>query len=203
MSRCLKMLGMVIFLSLLVVPGFSQMRGTGVYIGAAFYHSPEENINSGIGSSLGLIVPLNPRVSLAAEWKYVQYSVGKQEDGFLKGSLSVTPLLVALRYKLIENSLVAPYVFGGAGWFFARFNPEARLDEDEAQVLKQGPKSGLGFYGGVGILYQASPAVALYGEGLYLYRQTDVQTTYLSGSTEMFPVNLSAFSAVLGIRFIF
>lgn len=203
MHRYLRSVCVIICLSVLAVPGFSQIRGAGAYIGAAFYHSPEENINSGIGSSLGLIIPLNPRVFLTAEWKYVQYSVDRQEGGFLKGSLSVTPLLVALQYKLVENSFLVPYVFGGGGWFFFSFNPEARQDEGDVQVVKQEPKSGLGFYGGLGVIYRASPAVALFGEGLYLHRQTDVQTTYISGSQETFPLKMSAFSAVLGIRFIF
>ena len=106
-------------------------------------------------------------------------------------------------YNFADQVPIVPYVFGGAGWFFASFNANERQSIDEATVVKQDPKGGPGLYGGMGVSYRASPSLALYAEALYLYRKTEVETVYLFGPPETFPANLSSLSLQIGIRYFY
>jgi hypothetical protein len=203
MKKTAAILGVLLGVILIASPGFAQMRGGGFLLAAAYYIPVEEGINNGYGSTIGFVLPIRHRVQLALEWKYSQHSVTKQEDGFLSGRLYVTPLLISIRYDFADQVSVVPYVFGGLGWFFASFNADERQSIDEARVVKQDPKGGLGLYGGVGVNYRASPSLVFYGEALYLFRNTDVDTVYLLAPPDTFSANLSSLSLQLGIRYFY
>ncbi len=203
MKKSLSITAVLIGLLLISVPGFAQLRGAGFLLAASYYIPSESSINNGYGSTIGFILPVRPRLSIALEWKYGQYSVDKSEDGLLSGDLYVTPLLLCIRYSFVDEATVVPYVFGGGGWFFATFNAHERQSIDEATVVKQEPKGGLGLYGGLGAYFRISNNLALYGEGMYLLRNTDVETVFLFRPSETFSVNLSALSLQVGIRYFY
>jgi hypothetical protein len=203
MKKVPAILCMLLGVVLISSPGLAQLRGGGFLLAAAYYIPVEDSIGNGYGSTIGFVLPLRNRVQVALEWKYSQHSVTKQEDGFLAGRLVVTPLLLSIRYKFADQVSVVPYVFGGFGWFFASFNADERQSSDEATIVKQEPKGGLGLYGGMGVHYRASPSLAFYGEALYLFRNTNVETVYLGGPSESFSVNLSSLSLQIGIRYFY
>jgi opacity protein-like surface antigen len=203
MKKTAVILSVMLGIVLIASPGFAQLRGGGFLLAASYYIPVEEGISNGYGSTIGFVLPVRPRVQLALEWKYAQHSVTKQENGFLTGRLYVTPLLLSIRYSFADRVTVVPYVFGGLGWFFASFNADERQSIDEATVVKQDPKGGLGLYGGMGLNYRASPSLAIYAEALYLYRDTKVETVYLFDPPETFSVNLSSLSLQIGIRYFY
>lgn len=203
MKKTAVILSVLLGVVLIAGPGFAQLRGGGFLLAASYYIPAAENISNGYGSTIGFVLPVRNRIQLALEWKYAQHSVTKVEGGFLSGRLYVTPLLLSVRYKFADQVPIVPYVFGGLGWFFASFNAEARQSIDEATVVKQEPKGGLGLYGGMGVHYRASPSLAFYGEALYLFRNTEVETVYLFDPPETFSVNLSSLSLQIGIRYFY
>ena len=203
MKRTAVILSMLFCVALIANPGFAQLRGGGFLLAAAYYIPVEEGIGNGYGSTIGFVLPVRHRVQVALEWKYSQHSVTKLDDGFLSGRLYVTPLLLSIRYSFADQVSVVPYVYGGVGWFFASFNADERQSIDEATVVKQEPKDGLGLYGGIGVNYRASPSLALYAEALYLYRNTEVETVYLLGPSDTFSANLSSLSLQIGIRYFY
>lgn len=203
MKKILSIAAVMIGLVLISTLSFAQLRGSGFLLAASYYIPSESSINNGYGSTIGFLLPVRPRLSISLEWKYGQYSVDKNDEGLLNGDLYVTPLLLCIRYDFIEESMVVPYLFGGGGWFFAAFNAQERQSIDESAVIKQDPKGGLGFYGGVGAYFRISHNLAFFGEGMYILRNTDVETVFISGLPETFSLNLSALSLQVGIRYFY
>ncbi len=205
MRKNLRLTAVILGVILLSVPSFSQLRGAGLTVGAAYYWPTEDNIKDGYGSNIGFALPFRERATLVLDWKYSQFTVDKQAGGFLNGKLYVTPILVGFQYKMIMRGNFIPYFVGGMGWFFSSYSLDARASEDEANVVSQDPKNGLGLYGGIGANLKVSRNLAFYVEGIYLYRRTDVETRYLEPLTPptIFEANLSSLSAIVGIRYFY
>lgn len=188
---------------LISIPSSAQLRGSGFLLAASYSIPSESSINNGFGSTIGFLLPVSHRLSISLEWKYGHYSVDKNEEGFLNGDLYVTPLLLCLRYDFVDEAPVVPYLFGGGGWFFATFNAQEQQSIDESAVIKQEPKGGLGLFGGLGVYFRISNNLALYGEGMYLLRNTDMETVFISSPAEAFSVNLSALNLQVGNRYFY
>jgi opacity protein-like surface antigen len=203
MKKIAVILSVLLGVVLIASPGFAQLRGGGFLLAFSYYVPTAENVSNGYGSTIGFVLPVRNRLQLALEWKYAQHSVTKVEGGFLNGDLYVTPLLLSARYKFVDEANFVPYVFGGLGWFFSHFNALERQSIDEATVVKQDPKDGLGLYGGLGAYFRVSKSLAFYGEALYLYRTTKVETVYLLGPSETFSVDLSSLSVQVGLRYFY
>lgn len=203
MRKSTRLTALFLGIVLISLPSFSQLRGAGVTLGGTYYWPSEDNIKAGYGSNIGFAYPFRQRAVLVFDWKYAQYSVDKQDGGFLDGNLYVTPLLLGFQYKILLEGRVIPYFVGGMGWFFSSYSLAARTSEDEFNIVSQDPKNGMGLYGGVGINLRMSRSFAVYAEGIYLYRRTDVETRYLEPLTPptSFEVNLSSLCAIVGIRF--
>ena len=65
---------------LLSVPSFSQLRGAGLTIGAAYYWPSEDNIKDGYGSNIGFAIPFRERATLVLDWKYSQFTVDSPQS---------------------------------------------------------------------------------------------------------------------------
>lgn len=205
MRKSLTLAAIVLGVIILSVPSFSQLRGAGLTVGGAYYWPSEDNIQAGYGSNIGFALPFRERATLVLDWKYSQFTVDKKEGTFFNGKLYVTPILVGFQYKMLLRGSVIPYFVGGMGWFFSSYSLDARSSEDEANVVAQDPKNGLGLYGGIGLNMRLSRNLAIYAEGIYLYRRTDVETRYLEPLTPptIFEANLSSLSAIVGIRYFY
>ncbi len=202
MKKTLSITAVVI--GLLLTPNLESAQMRGGFLLAGAYNVPSDsNIQNGYGSTIGFLLPIRPRLSISLEWKYGQYSVNNNDEGLLNGDLYVTPFLLCLRYEFLDEAVVVPYLLGGGGWFFTTFNAQERQSIDDSSIIKQDPKGGLGLYGGLGAAFRISPNLAFYVEGMYLLRNTDVETIFISGPPETFSLNLSALSLQLGIRYLY
>ncbi len=202
MSRILRLTLIALLFLGTALEGWAQRQKLGFFINAAGYFPTQDNINNGLGSGVGAVFYATPKISVSLEWKYVRSSVDKVEEGFLKGTLYITPLLASVRYTLNTETPFTPYLFLGGGLFFGNF----ALDEDQSQenpdVRKQKINNGLGFYGGVGSEYKLNEKLSLYIEGLYMIRNADAQTIYVDNSpAATFRVNLNSFSLLIGINY--
>jgi outer membrane protein W len=188
-------------LVLVSIPGYSQRSS--FFFNLDYYSPTESNINSGYGSGLGATFMLSRNFVFSLEFKYGRYSVDKVEGGILNGSLTTTPILGSLQYHFMPGASFSPYLFGGIGIIFSSFRPDERESLPEATITKQDVKDGLGFYGGLGADISASDRLKVYLEGYYLYRKTDVETSYLTGGSETFDINLSHLGLLIGIKYYF
>jgi outer membrane protein W len=194
-----------IFLWLLISSSssvFAQTGRLGFFINAAGFFPQQKNIKDGFGSGIGVILHFNPRISVSLEWKYSQLRIGKEEDKFLDGKLTMTPLVASFQYHLSTRESFYPYVFAGGGLFFNSFRLNKQINLQETNIRKQNVKNGLGFYGGIGTSFKLKESLFVFIEGLYLLRTTDGQTLYLDdSSTTSFRVNLSSLSVLIGLKY--
>jgi outer membrane protein W len=192
---------LILCLLLASIPSYSQRSS--FFFNLDFFSPVENNINTGYGSGLGATFRVNRNVVFSLEFKYGRYSVEKVEGGFLKGSLTTTPILGSLQYHFMPDSAFSPYVFGGLGIAFSSFRPDERESIPEANITKQDVKDGIGFQGGLGANIRITERLRVYLEGYYLYRKTDVETSFLTGGSETFKVNLSHLGILIGLKYYF
>jgi outer membrane protein W len=188
-------------LILVSLPSYSQRSN--FFFNLDFFSPAENNINTGYGSGLGATFMVTRNIFFSLEFKYGQYSVDKVENGFLGGSLTVTPILGSLQYYFMPGASFSPYIFGGIGLVFSSFRPNERESAPEANITKQDVKDGLGFLGGLGGDIRILERLRVYLEGYYLYRKTDVETHFLTGGSETFKANLSHLGMLIGIKYYF
>jgi len=192
---------LILCLILVSIPGFSQRSS--FFFNLDFYSPVEANINTGYGSGLGATFMLTRNVVFSLEFKYGRYSVDKVEGGFLNGTLNMTPILGSLQYHFMPGASFSPYIFGGIGLVFSSFQPNERESGPEANITKQDVKDGLGFLGGLGGDIRVTERLKVYLEGYYLYRKTEVETSFLTGGSETFKANLSHLGILIGIKYYF
>jgi opacity protein-like surface antigen len=180
---------------------FSYGPGNTFFFGPTAYIPSESQIKTGYGSGLGTTLMLNRNTVFSIEFKYGRFSVDAEEGKFLAGDLTLTPIVANVQYYFNAEANFSPYVFGGLSFVFTSFNAEARQTEEEAVITRQEPRNGLGFQAGLGASYNFSEQVAIYFEGYYQYRNTEVEVTLLSGATSQFDSNLSHLGLTIGIRY--
>jgi hypothetical protein len=85
------------------------------------------------------------------------------------GTITISPIFFSLVYEFPPNEFCVPYVFGGAGFAFAKSKglsstalPEAKLSEDV--------RSGLGLYLGAGARISLSDSLCFLTEASYFRR---------------------------------
>jgi len=204
MSRCLKLVFTIVFLMALSSNGFAQRYRVGFFLNAAGFFPAQKNIENGFGSGLGAIFNINQHVSFSFEWKYSRFSVAKKEGEFLKGTLTMTPLLASIHYKFKTGTIFSPYIFGGGGVFFNTISVDERVSPEDQNVKKQEIKNGLGFFGGFGSSFKINQRISLYIESLYLIREAKVETVFIDNSPRnTFNVNLRAFSVLIGLEYFY
>jgi opacity protein-like surface antigen len=206
MRRYLKFSPLLLCL-LLTVNGFAQgMRGGILFAGASLYFPVEENIAIGYGSSLGSSFHLTRNVSILFRWDYGRYDVEREEGKLLNGKLFITPLSLSFKYSFIDNPSFSAYAFMGAGIIFSSFQIGERETPEDADVIEQDIKNGIGLHVGLGSLFRLTDRLAIYAEGVYLRRKTDVTTTsrtLLGTSSVEFSQNLDSYNVIVGLRYFF
>jgi hypothetical protein len=122
----------------------------------------------------------------------------------LEGTLTITPLLASIHYNLRMSKAFSPYVFAGGGLFFSSFRLDRQGAPEGVNVRKQEIKTGIGFYGGIGSTLKLTERLSLFFKGLYLGKTADAETLYFDNSpATTFRVNLSSFSALIGLDYFY
>jgi opacity protein-like surface antigen len=206
MRRYLKFSPLLLCL-LLTVNGFAQGRRGGIlFAGASLYFPVEENIATGYGSSLGTSFSLRRNVSLLFRWDYGRHDVEREDGKLLNGKLFITPLSLSFQYSFIDNASFSAYALLGVGIIFSSFQIGEREIPEDADVIEQDIKNGLGLHGGLGGIFRLTDRLGIYAEGVYLQRKTEVTTTSstpLGTSSVEFSQNLSTYNLTIGIRYFF
>jgi opacity protein-like surface antigen len=202
MFRWSRLIFTTVIFMMLSSGGFAQKHRIGFFLNAAGFFPAQDNISSGFGSGLGAVFYIGQNVSLSFEWKYSRFSVAKKEGEFLKGTLTMTPLLASIRYKIQTGTALSPYIFGGAGLFFNTLSLDERLSPEDKNVKKQEIKNGLGLCGGIGSSYKITERISFFIEGLYLIRKADVETFFVDNSPgKFFEANFHSLSVLIGLEY--
>ena len=204
MNRAIKLTIIAVLILLTTINGFAQRPRLGFFINAAGSFPSNKDIKNGFGTGIGALLLANQNIALSLEWKYGRYSVDNTEGEFLKGSLYITPLLLSFRYNIQTGIAFTPYIFGGGGIFFNNYRLDESENLEEANIRKQNVKNGLGFVGGIGSLYKINAKIAVFIEGLYFGRKTEIETIYIDKSpSSTFKTNLSSFSILIGLNYFY
>jgi len=202
MARYVKLMVFLGFLISCSSSLWAQTGRLGFFINAAGFFPQQENIKDGFGSGIGVVLHINPRISVSLEWKYARFRIDKEKNKFYDGTLTVTPFVVSIQYYLPANEFFSPYVFAGGGLYFNSFRLNEQVNLQEADIRQQNIKTGLGFLGGIGAKVKLKESFSLFLEGLYLRRTSNVETLYLDNPfTTLFRANLSSFSVLLGLKY--
>jgi opacity protein-like surface antigen len=204
MPKFLKMSVVVLFMLVLTTSGFAQLRRIGFFINGAGFFPTQKNMNTGYGSGMGGVFTINRNFSISLEWKYSRLGVDNEEDGFFDGTLTVTPIVVSIRYHIPISEKFSPYAFAGGGFFFSSFQLSKAGNLQEANIRRQEVQNGLGLYGGIGSIIELNNRLSLFIEGLYLRRTAEAETIYIDNSpATTFDVDLSSFSILVGLSYLY
>jgi len=204
MFRCSRLVLITVLLTALSSDGFAQRHQIGFFLNAAGFFPAQDNIGNGFGSGLGAVFYISQNASIAFEWKYSRSSVAKKEGEFLNGTLTMTPLLASIRYKIQTGTFFSPYIFGGGGLFFNTLSLDERLSPEDKNVRKQEIKNGLGLCGGLGSSFKINERISVFIEGLYLIRKADVETVFVDNSPgKPFKANLRILSVLIGLEYFY
>ncbi|MGD9344597.1 MAG: OmpW family outer membrane protein [Candidatus Aminicenantes bacterium] len=201
MNKRAKLFSLSVCLLILSSYSFSYGPGNTFFVGLTAYIPSENQIKTGYGSGLGTTLMITRNVVFSLEFKYGRYSVDAEEDKFLAGNLTLTPIVANIQYYFNPNTNFSPYVFGGISFVFASFSASSRETPESALITKQDPRDGIGFQGGLGASFNISEQLAIYFEGYYLYRNAVVETTLLTGATGQFDTSFSHLGVIAGIRY--
>ena len=142
---------------------------------SGFGFPEENNLRGGLVTGFGFILPIAPRVSLAAEflkWK----DTAKQSHGKLyNGTLTLAPILASLQYEFYRNKYFAGYGLAGAAYIVARFRIGSYVAVPEVKI-EQRVDSGLAFFAGLGANLNLTSNLVFFFEASYLRRSLPATT---------------------------
>jgi len=173
---------------------------------AGFGFPEENNLRGGLETGVGLILPILPRLSLAAEyiaWKDTsRTSYGKLYDG----TLSLAPIQASLQYEFYENMYFTAYALGGVSYIVSHFRIGSYLAAPDV-TINQKVNNGFALFGGLGANLALSKMVAFYIEASYMRRSLPAQTILhdsTRGDTEIpITANLRHVFLKMGLKFLF
>jgi hypothetical protein len=137
---------------------------------------PEENnLRGGFETGFGFIVPLAPRLSLAAEfleWK----DTAKQSAGKLyNGTLTLAPILASVHYEFYANRYFAAYGLAGAAYLVTSFRIGSYVSAPEVRI-EQNVDRGVALFGGLGANLALATNLNFFFEMSYLRRSLPATT---------------------------
>ena len=157
------------------LPAFGSETRIALMAHTGFGFPEENNLRGGFAAGFGFILPLAPRVSLAAEfleWK----DTSKQSFGkLLNGTLTLAPILASLQYEFAVTRYFTAYVLAGGAYIIPRFRIGSYVAVPEVKI-EQHVESGLAFFGGLGVNLPLGPNLVFYAEASYLRRSLPATT---------------------------
>lgn len=193
-------------LSFLVFPWSSPAQKANFHANPGFAIPKEINILPAFESGFGFSLSLTKRIFLSINFSYWKSNVEEKEDSLMNGELSITPFLLSLQFKLRERSQINPYVFLGANLVFTKFEIGEYITIPEL-TLNQKVGNGPGLHFGTGADFSLTEHLALFVEGMYLFRKAEAETTFtdlnFGVTTEEFSVSLDSLIFQVGIKYFF
>jgi hypothetical protein len=162
----------------------------------------EDHIHSGLSGAFGLALHIDNKISVSIDLNSWKSSVDEKLHNVFNGKMTLTPLLISLKYSLYLDNRIYPYTIIGGGYVFTHFRMDDLITIPEI-TISQEVMGGLCFHAGVGALVKISKSFGLVGEGVCLFRKSEGVTTItdmnFGFSSEEFSVRLNTILFQVGI----
>lgn len=135
-----------------------------------------DNYGSGFGGEVGLGYMFTPMIEGIAWFDYSTFGADLP-SGAEGGDVKVTEFMVDVKFIFNTRNTASkfkPYILVGVG------NASIKIDEitsGGSPVNAESSESAIGFRGGAGAEYWASPKVAIFVDGKYTSVSTDIEST--------------------------
>lgn len=197
-----------LFLSLLVF-SFSlagQGRQRGIHASVGYAWPRQNNLESALVSSLGLDFQLRRNWRLVLDFSFARYQVNFEPQGLMEGTLVSTPFWIRLQY-IFSQGLISPYLGGGVGYVFNRFQMEEMVTIPEV-TISQKVDDDWGFVAGAGVEWRLrGKQVTVFGEANYISCAppgvTSINDMNFGRREERFSVDLNSWQLKFGIRYFY
>jgi len=176
--------------------------------GTLGYAVPQaETIGGGVLSSVGFDLKLKYGWRLCFDFALSRHHVEDNPQGLREGTLTLTPFWGILQYHFFPRGAFSPYLLGGAGYIFSRFQLQQLITIPEVS-FSQKVEDGWAWLGGAGLEIRLNrEKLSFFGEAVYMSRQTTGTTIIddlnLGRREETFDVDLKAWQIHLGLRYFY
>jgi len=195
----------LIFLSVFIHV-YGEMRNLSFQAKLGFVSPSENYIHSSLTGGLGIALPIKGNVSFSLDLGFWKSSVDEKPNKFYKGKMTLIPVLGSLRYYLLPDKAINPFIFIGTGYVFAHFKMENIITIPEI-TISQTVENGLCLHAGAGTVIRISESLGMTAEGFYFHRKTTGTTTIsdlnFGMSSKNFSVRLNAFIFQIGMKYFF
>lgn len=158
------------------LPAVRSETRLALMVHTGFGFPEENNLRGGFETGFGFILPIVPRLSIAAEflqWKdTAKQSAGKLYDG----TLTLAPILASLHYEFYANRYFTAYGLAGGAYIVSRFRIGTNVSVPEVEI-EQSVDRGLALFGGLGANLALARNMVFFFEMSYLRRSLPVTTT--------------------------
>ncbi|MGB8953397.1 MAG: hypothetical protein WCC06_12120 [Candidatus Aminicenantales bacterium] len=143
---------------------------------------------------------------------FIRSTVEGDAESLSRGNISVIPLQLSIRYKILLGEKIVPYIEGGLGFYLSRYVMDNEAAESwNAAGLERGEevKDAVGFHVGTGLRYLLSGNLSLSVDVKYCLAGTKgswARRNISSGSTasgEIMGLSLNSFWAGIGLELLF
>jgi len=179
----------------------------GLHGGLGYSYPKAETIGGGVLSSVGFDLRLKYGWRLSFDFALSRHHVDYDPQGLKEGTLTLTPFWVVLQYHIFSRGAFSPYLLGGAGYIFSRFQLQQLITIPEVSI-SQKLEDGWAWLGGAGLEIRLNrKKLSFFGEAVYMSRQTTGTTTIndlnFGLREETFDVDLKAWQIHLGLRYFY
>jgi len=204
--KTFRIMGLLLSLLILTFSLAGQGRQRGIHASVGYAWPRQDNLGSALASSLGLDFQLRRNWRLVLDFSYARFPVNFDPQGLMEGTLVSTPFWIRLQYSFFPGP-ISPYLGGGAGYVFNRFQMEGMVTIPEV-TISQKVDDDWGFIVGIGVEWRLKGEQAtLFGEINYLTCSppgvTSINDMNFGRREERFSVDLNSWQLRLGIRYFY
>jgi len=197
---------MILFFLSLFTRVYGEMPNLSFQAKLGFMSPAKDYIHSSLTAGLGIIFPVKDNASISLDLGFWKSSVDTEPHKFYEGKMTLMPVLASLRYSLLHDKTINPYVFIGTGYVLAYFKMEDIITIPEI-TINQTIENGFCLQAGAGTVIRISESLGMTAEGFYFHRKTAGTTTIsdlnFGMSSENFSVRLHAFIFQIGMKYFF
>jgi len=193
---------LILILLSLSIPVYAETQTLSFYSKMGIASPVEDRLHSALSGSFGFALHIDDNISVSIDINSWKNSVDEKPHNMFNGKMTLTPLLISLKYSLSLDNRIYPYTIIGGGYVFTHFRMDDLITIPEI-TISQEVMGGSCLHAGLGTLVKISKSFGLVGDGVYLFRKSKGITTItdmnFGSSSEEFSVPLHTILFQVGI----
>lgn len=166
-------------------------------IGVGYSSWDTDTADDDQGATVRLEVDVAPNLDFEVRGSF--YDSLRQVSGGVQFEIEATPIDLGFNYDFVPGSKVSPYVAGGLTMLLISPNDQDTVFDPPSRPRSQ---EELGWYGGLGVDFQVSPAFSIYVEALYRDASGEVRGRDMDSQPLVdFEVDFGGASGTVGLAF--